>query len=72
MSEKKWLKNGWKKVLTSFWVPAAPESWSKYTTHVSCNCLHPSALKATHLFLNDDYVISLLTKSACHCDLVKD
>ena len=26
------MKNGWKKVSNSFWVRAAPKSWSKYTT----------------------------------------
>ena len=31
-NEQKRSKNGWKKVLTSFWVRSATKSWSKYTT----------------------------------------
>ena len=48
-NEQKRLKTTEKSVLTSFWLRAAPESWSKCTTAIySCSNEH---LNSTHLLL---------------------
>ena len=60
MNKKAW-KTAEKNVLTSFWVSAAPKSWSKYTT---CVCRIECLVLKMHFYLKDnilDYMLDLKT-----------